>query len=82
MVIALIGDPIYLLRVWASMLLGLGVVAVGYWFVLPTVLPLWPALVALVLNAVVGILWEHLEHVAYLSDRRQGPQRLHGGCRY
>jgi hypothetical protein len=63
-VLALIGDPTYLFRVWASMLLGLGVVAVSYWLALPTVLPLWPAIVALVVAALVGILWER-----HASDR-------------
>jgi hypothetical protein len=57
-VVALIGDPTYLLRVWVSMLLGPGLVAMGYWFALPRVLPIWPAIVVLVIAALVGILWE------------------------
>lgn len=57
-VLALFGDPIYLMRVWLSLLIGFGLVVLGYWFVLPEVLPLWPGLVALFVAAVIGTVWE------------------------
>ena len=57
-VLALFGDPTYLLRVWLSLLVGVGLVAGGYWFALPEVLPMWPALVSLFVAAVIGIAWE------------------------
>jgi hypothetical protein len=60
----LIDDPTYLLRVEVVVLLGLGLVAVGYWLALPRLLPLWPAFVVLVFAALFGILWE-----GHASDR-------------
>ena len=57
-VLALFGDPTYLARFWVSLLVGACLVALGYWFVLPQVLPMWPGVVTLLVAAVVGVAWE------------------------
>ena len=57
-VLALFGDPGLLLRVWLSLFLGACLVALGYWLALPEILPIWPAVVVLLVAAVVGIGWE------------------------
>ena len=64
-VLALFGDPTYLLRVWLSLMVGGGLVAFGYWFALPETLPIWPALVAIIVAALIGIAWER--HAANTS---------------
>lgn len=58
-VLALFGDPTYLARVWVSILMGAVLVAMGYWFFFPRVLPMWPGAVAILIAAVVGVAWEH-----------------------
>lgn len=57
-VLGLFGDPTYLARVWFSLLVGACLVALGYWFALPRVLPMWPGVVAILVAAVVGVAWE------------------------
>ncbi|MES2945581.1 MAG: hypothetical protein V4772_22160, partial [Pseudomonadota bacterium] len=54
----LFGDPTYLARIWLSLLAGACLVAVGYWFVLPEVLPMWPGVVTLVAATIVGVAWQ------------------------
>jgi hypothetical protein len=56
--LALFGDPGHLSRFWIALGLGACSVVLGYWLVLPQVLPLWPALLTLGIAAVVGIAWE------------------------
>jgi hypothetical protein len=57
-VLGLFGDPTYLARVWFPLLVGACLVALGYWFVLRLVLPMWPGVVAILVAAVVGVAWE------------------------
>jgi hypothetical protein len=44
-------------RLLFSLAIGFGAVCLVYWL-LPATLPLWPAVVAIVVAAVVGLLWE------------------------
>ena len=57
-VLALFGDPTYLARVWAALLAGSCLVALGYWFALPKILPMWPGVVTILLAAGIGVAWE------------------------
>ena len=40
-------------------LVGGGVVVLGYWLALPLILPMWPGVVAVVAAAVIGAVWEY-----------------------
>jgi hypothetical protein len=57
-VLAWFGDPSYLVRFWLSLLVGAGAVALGYWFALPQVLPMWPGVITVLVAAAVGVAWE------------------------
>jgi hypothetical protein len=65
--LGLIGDPFHLIRVWLSLLVGAGLVAVVYWFSLPQVLPIWPGVATLLVAAVAGVAWEI--HASSNTDR-------------
>ena len=56
--LALLGDPSYLLRVWICVLLGFGLVALVCWLAFPLVLPLWPAVLVVAVSALIGVVWE------------------------
>jgi hypothetical protein len=66
-VLALFGDPTYLARFGVSLLVGVCLVALGYWLVLPQVLPMWPGVVTLIFAAIVGVAWEI--HASSTSER-------------
>jgi hypothetical protein len=57
-ILAEFGDPTYLVRVWGSLLVGGGVVVLGYWLAAPDVLPLWPGVLGMLIAAIVGVAWE------------------------
>ena len=56
--LTLLDDPIYLLRVWASLGVGVFLVCLGYWIASPEVLPMWPGLLVLLVAALIGVIWE------------------------
>jgi hypothetical protein len=54
---ALVGDIDHW-RVWCCIVVTSGAAAVIYLGALPEVLPTWPAVVAVAVGAVVGMVWE------------------------
>jgi hypothetical protein len=45
-------------RIWVSLLIGLIIVTGVYIALLPTVFPVWPGLIALVIAGFFGLVWE------------------------
>lgn len=54
-----LGDLVFGLRLLVPILIAFGAAGVLYVLMLPTELPLWPAIANLAVGGVVGLVWEH-----------------------
>lgn len=55
--VAIVGDLSFL-RFFAALAASFTLAVVGYWLVLPRVLPLWPGVIVVLSGAVIGLAWE------------------------
>ncbi|MDC6170893.1 hypothetical protein [Paucibacter sp. XJ19-41] len=46
-------------RLFATVVIALCLVGGVYWLALPTILPLWPAVLVMALAVAAGLAWEH-----------------------
>lgn len=55
------GNPLEMLdywRFWLAVATGVVAVGAGYWYMLPEILPLWPAVVAMCVPVAAGVVWQ------------------------